>query len=71
LKELHQDAQLKQAKALKVDGGLSEIKFYTFDVTDKDSVKSLTQHLEKEHGEIDFVVNNAGIAMNGFGKSQC
>jgi carbonyl reductase 1 len=71
LKELHQDTQLKQAKALKADGGLSEIKFHTFDVTDKESVKTLAQYLGKEHGEIDFVVNNAGIAMDGFGKPLC
>jgi carbonyl reductase 1 len=71
VKELQQDAQLKQAKALKSDGGLSEIKFHAFDVTDKSSVKMLVDHLKQEHGEggVDFVINNAGIAMDGFGKS--
>lgn len=70
MKELQQDAQLKQAKALKADGGLSEIKFHLFDVIDKSSVKALTDHLQKEHGDgVDFVINNAGIAMDGFGKS--
>jgi len=68
VKELQQDAQLKQAKALKADGGLSEIKFYAFDVTDKTSVKTLVDHLHQEHGDgVDFVINNAGIAMDGFG----
>jgi carbonyl reductase 1 len=68
VKELQQDAQLKQAKALKADGGLSEIKFHAFDVTDKDSVKTLADHLKAAHSDgIDFVINNAGIALNGFG----
>jgi carbonyl reductase 1 len=66
--QLSQDAQLKQARALKADGGLSEIKFHPFDVTDNTSVKELVSHLEKTHGErsIDFVINNAGIALDGF-----
>jgi carbonyl reductase 1 len=68
VKDLEQDAQLKQAKALKADGGLSEIKFHKLDITDSNSTKSLADHLKQAHGEgIDFVINNAGIAMNGFG----
>jgi carbonyl reductase 1 len=67
LKSLEQDAQLKQAKALKADGGLAEIKFHAFDVTDSSSVTSLAEHLHTTHAEgIDFIINNAGIAMDGF-----
>lgn len=70
LKDLEQDAQLKQAKALKADGGLAEIKFHVFDVTDSSSVKTLAEYLKNTHGDgIDFVINNAGIAMDGFGGS--
>jgi NAD(P)-dependent dehydrogenase (short-subunit alcohol dehydrogenase family) len=69
VKELEQDSQLKQAKALKADGGLSEIKFHKLDITDSNSIKSLADHLKQAHGDgIDFVINNAGIALNGFGK---
>jgi carbonyl reductase 1 len=60
---------LKQAKALKADGGLSEIRFQKLDITDSNSIKSLADHLKQAHGDgIDFVINNAGIAMNGFGR---
>jgi carbonyl reductase 1 len=67
LKDLEQDAQLKQAKALKADGGLSEIKFHLLDITSSSSIKTLAEHLKQAHGDgIDFVINNAGIAMDGF-----
>ena len=69
MKGLEQDAQLKQAKALKADGGLSEIQFHLLDITSSSSIKSLADHLKQTHGDgIDFVINNAGIAMDGFGK---
>tara|TARA_R110002003_G_scaffold41_2_gene2803 strand:+ start:8380 stop:8808 length:429 start_codon:yes stop_codon:yes gene_type:complete len=68
VKEIQQDAQLQQAKALKANGGLVEIIFHSFDVTDNKSVETFTRHLKETHGDgIDFVVNNAGIALNGFG----
>jgi len=67
VKGLEQDAQLKQAKALKADGGLSEIQFHLLDITSSSSIKSLADHLKQTHGDgIDFVINNAGIAMDGF-----
>ncbi|KAF1917164.1 carbonyl reductase [Ampelomyces quisqualis] len=67
LQALRQDAQLKQAKALQADGGLSEIEFQTLDVTDSASIKTLAAHLNEAHPDgIDFVINNAGIAMDGF-----
>lgn len=70
LKELEQDAQLKSAKALKANGGLSEIKFHALDISDSGSIKALGQHLKQAHGEgIDFIINNAGIALDGFDSS--
>lgn len=67
LKELEQDAQLKKAKALKADGGLSEIKYHALDISDSGSIQALAQHLKQAHGDgIDFVINNAGIALDGF-----
>lgn len=68
MKQLEQDSQLKQAQALQVDGGLAEIKYHNLDITDETSIKSLAKHLKESHAEgIDFVINNAGIALNGFG----
>jgi len=67
VKDLEQDAALKQAKALKADGGLSEIKFHLLDITSSSSIKTLADHLKQTHGDgIDFVINNAGIALDGF-----
>lgn len=67
VKELEQDAQLKNAKALKTDGGLSEIKFHSLDITDSSSIKALVDDLKEAHGDgVDFVINNAGIALDGF-----
>ncbi|KAF1358875.1 NAD(P)-binding protein [Lizonia empirigonia] len=67
LKQLEQDAQLKQAKALKADGGLAEIKYHHLDMIDSCSIESLADYLKEAHTEgIDFVINNAGIALTGF-----
>jgi NAD(P)-dependent dehydrogenase (short-subunit alcohol dehydrogenase family) len=55
--------------ALKHDGGLAEIKFHIFDVTNNASIEALAGHLKEAHEYgIDFVINNAGIAMDGFSK---
>jgi carbonyl reductase 1 len=52
---------------LKADGGPSEIKFHLLDITSSSSIKALATHLKQAHGDgIDFVINNAGIAMDGF-----
>jgi carbonyl reductase 1 len=70
VKQLSQDAQLKAAKALKSDGGLAEIKYHQLDITDDTSVNSLAKHLKETHTDgIDFIINNAGIAMDGFSSS--
>eukprot|EP00057_Strongylocentrotus_purpuratus_P021248 XP_011675722.1 PREDICTED: carbonyl reductase [NADPH] 3-like [Strongylocentrotus purpuratus] len=36
-------------------------KFHLLDVTDQSSIEKIRNHLEKEHGGIDVLVNNAGI----------
>jgi carbonyl reductase 1 len=67
LKDLHDDAQLIKAKALKKDGGQSEIAYHQLDITDRKSLETFTAHLKETHGDgIDFVINNAGVALNGF-----
>lgn len=68
VKSLHNDAQLKKAKALVGDGGLSEIRYHGLDISKPKSTMDFATFLQEEHPEgIDMVVNNAGIAMEGFG----
>lgn len=67
LKEILEDPQLKKAKALRKDGGLSDVEFLTLDIDSQESIKTFTDQLKKKHPEgIDMVINNAGIAMDGF-----
>ncbi|KAF2202083.1 carbonyl reductase [Delitschia confertaspora ATCC 74209] len=66
LKELQNDPQLKEAKALVADGGLAEIKYHQLDIVDSNSIHKFVEHLKQAHGKVDFVINNAGIAMQGF-----
>ena len=68
VKALESDAQLKKAKALVRDGGLTTVMYHGLDISKTKSVLDFAGFLEREHPEgIDVVVNNAGIAMNGFG----
>lgn len=69
-----EDAQLKKVEALKgrrqsekeSEKGWAEVRFHQLDIGDNTSIGRFKEYLGKEHGEIDFVVNNAGIAMEGF-----
>lgn len=68
VKSLDNDAQLKTAKALTKDGGLTTVMYHGLDISKTKSILDFAGFLEREHPEgIDMVVNNAGIAMNGFG----
>ena len=61
VKSLHEDSQLKRAKALRSDGGLTDIQYHELDISDTMSIRGFAAFLKKEHAEgIDFVVNNAG-----------
>ena len=63
---LEDDAQLKKAKALAQAGGLTTVKFHKVDIN-SGNMSDFAGFLEKEHPEgIDMVINNAGIAMEGF-----
>lgn len=67
LATLNADPQLKEAKALAQDGGDTTIKFQTLDISDASSRKKFADFLSSEHPDgIDVVINNAGIAMDGF-----
>ncbi|KAK1987773.1 carbonyl reductase [Colletotrichum cereale] len=65
--DIQGDADLKQAKALSAHGGAADIKYHQLDISDSNSISTLASFLKKEHPDgIDFVINNAGIAMQGF-----
>ncbi|TRM61137.1 hypothetical protein BD626DRAFT_460399 [Schizophyllum amplum] len=66
LNALNADAQLRKAKALQTDGGPVHLKYHTLDVSDTKSIDTLVDDLKREHGQIDVLVNNAGIALDGF-----
>src|SRR5689334_6155865 len=40
--------------------------FHVLDVSSNDSVEAFAQHLQKTEGGLDVLVNNAGIALDGF-----
>ncbi|KAH0565109.1 hypothetical protein GP486_001493 [Trichoglossum hirsutum] len=67
LKGITSDAEVKKAKVLVADGGTVDIKHHLLDIADETSIKDFTDFLKKEYSQgINFVINNAGIAMNGF-----
>lgn len=67
VRSLHEDAQLKNAKALRPDGGKTDIKFHQLDISDSKSVVAFVDFLKEQHPDgIDFIINNAGVAFDGF-----
>lgn len=69
LQQLQTDTQLKSAKALAQDGGPTAVKYRQLDISDSKSIDSFCEFLRKEHPEgIDVLVNNAGVALDGFGR---
>ena len=69
LESIHNDMQLKKAKALAQDGGLSTVRFKELDISERGSIEAFARFLKRQHPEgVDAVVNNAGIAETGFGK---
>lgn len=70
LDTLKHDPQLKSAKALRSHGGLADIKYLPLDIDSKQSIEEFATTLKEEHPDgIDFLINNAAIAMNGFDKN--
>ena len=67
VKEIQSDPQLATARALDSHGGLSTIKFHNLDIADPDSIDGFVASMHMAHPDgIDYLINNAGIAMNGF-----
>jgi len=55
------DRGQKAVEELKAKG-LTPPRFHQLDISDKDSIDSFRDHLQKNHGGIDVLVNNAGFA---------
>ncbi|HVW38528.1 MAG TPA: SDR family oxidoreductase [Pirellulales bacterium] len=51
------------AKLISADGGRAAA--YALDVTDLEAIRQLRERLHAEHGPIDVLVNNAGVAFGG------
>ena len=67
VKEILGDPQLAKSKALDLHGGLSTVKFHDLNIADPSSIDDFVASMKKTHPDgIDFLINNAGIAMNGF-----
>ncbi|KAF2096656.1 carbonyl reductase [Rhizodiscina lignyota] len=67
IRTLLSDAHLKKAKALSQDGGLTDIKFHPLDISSSESIQAFAGFVKQQHPEgIDILINNAGVAMDGF-----
>ena len=67
LDSIHSDVTLKKAQALQADGGPSEVKYLQLDIDSQDSIKAFASKIKESHPDgIDFLINNAGVALNGF-----
>jgi carbonyl reductase 1 len=67
LESLKEDAQLKNAKALRSQGGLTDVKYLNLDISSNQSIQDFAALLKTEHPDgIDFLINNAAVAMQGF-----
>ena len=42
----------------------TQIKYPRLDITDYSSIQSLAALIEKEHGTLDVLINNAGVNLN-------
>ena len=67
LESIHTDAHLKNAKALRSHGGLTDVEYLPLDIDSKQSIADFATEIKKAHpGGIDFLINNAGVALDGF-----
>src|SRR5687767_6625576 len=47
------------------EAGAREVAAYAVDVADADAMAALAQRVERDHGVLDVLVNNAGVGMTG------
>ncbi|KAF7192411.1 Carbonyl reductase [NADPH] 1 [Pseudocercospora fuligena] len=64
---LNNDPELKKAKVLSQDGGDTTITYHALDISQTKSVQDFRDFLHGKHPDgIDILINNAGIAQQGF-----
>ena len=56
------DLGLEAEKKLQGEG-LQNVKFLQMDVTDKKSIEKVRNFIKEQHGGLDILINNAGIAI--------
>ena len=70
VRQLQADPAVAEAKALASHGGQTTIAFHELDISRTESIGAFVEALKEKHPEgVDFVINNAAIAMQGFGES--
>ncbi|KIX99918.1 uncharacterized protein Z520_04555 [Fonsecaea multimorphosa CBS 102226] len=70
LESIKTDPQLERARALRIHGGLTDVKFLPLDIDSQQSIEEFAGRIKQEHPDgIDFLINNAGIAMDGFNEN--
>ncbi len=60
------DPQKGQAAAAELHRDHPHITYHPLDVTDPQSIKALADHIKTHHTGLDILINNAGIALQGF-----
>lgn len=53
------------AEQLREKDGLQSVVFEQLDLNSSESIRAFAKRMEKEHGRVDVLVNNAGIAFKG------
>lgn len=67
LKDIHADPKLKAAKALQEHGGLTSVQYLPLDIDSEKSITDFASQIKTLHPEgIDILINNAGVALDGF-----
>jgi carbonyl reductase 1 len=67
LESIRTDAQLQKAKALRSQGGLTDVQYLPLDIDSKKSIDDFAAKIKQTHPDgIDFLINNAAVAMDGF-----
>lgn len=67
LQSIQNDAALRNTRALRTYGGLTDVEYLPLDIESKQSIDDFATTLKQRHPEgIDFLINNAGVALQGF-----